>query len=90
MIKIRQFYYRCVISGANIYIDLIVYDISEHNPDVSEIMQHTATYSFDGHNWTSELSGHLDFLLLKILKTGHSKTYIFHITQWDYKDQTNM
>lgn len=30
------------------------------------------TYSFDGHDWTSELSGHLQFLLLKRLHTVHS------------------
>lgn len=26
------------------------------------------TYSSDGHDWTSELSGHLQFLLLKSVK----------------------
>lgn len=30
------------------------------------------TYSFDGHDWTSELSGHLKFLLLETDMVGNS------------------
>lgn len=32
-----------------------------------------ATYSFDGHDWTSKLSGHLELLLLKRLEIVNFK-----------------